>query len=455
MTIGRCLGSVLILPPALVAGVLVLNGSQQQQPAGPPNIVFILSDDQGWNDVGYNGSQVRTPNLDKLAAGGVRLNQHYVNPTCSPSRVAMLSGRNPARFNVFAPLGATTSVRPHHLRLPFALRELGYTTHITGKWHLGERPEDRPLEHGFTTSYGYLRGQIDPYTHRYKFGDHVTWHRNDEFVEEEGHVTDLITNEAIRIIESAGDRPFFLYVAHHAPHYPLNEPPRWIDPYSEVFSDVFRRHYAGSVSHMDDQVGRLVSALDRTGKRNNTLIIFSSDNGAQRSWPAPADEYSGRYAPHATMGMNTPLRGWKTEVYEGGIRVPAFVNWPARLTSGREVDVPIHIMDWAPTLITLAGGKVPPEWQLEGRDLWPLLGGTQTHQEPRRFYWNHANRMWAVRDGDWKLVAHASGQVELFDLSSDRLEKNNVSEQHPDRLERMRKQLAEERARDGEAVGGR
>jgi arylsulfatase A-like enzyme len=427
--------------------------SVRGQPApARPNIVFILSDDQGWNDVGYNGSAIRTPHLDRLAASGVRLNQHYVNPTCSPTRVALLTGRNPARFNVFAPLEGTSTVRPGDMRLPFALQALGYATHIAGKWHIGERPEHRPLKHGFTTSYGYLRGQIDPYTHRYKLGDHVTWHRNDSFVEEDGHVTRLITDEAVRVIESAGSRPFFLYVAHAAPHYPLNEPPRWIDPYKDVFSEPSRRHYAGSVSHMDDEIGRLVSALERTGARDNTIIIFSSDNGAQRSWPAPDEEYSGRYAPHPAMGRNSPLRGWKTEVYEGGIRVPAFVNWPARLKGGRQVDVPAHIIDWAPTLITLAGGAVDEGWHLEGRDLWPLLAGTATGSAPRRFYWNHANRMWALRDGDWKLVARTAGEVELFDLSSDRLEQQDVSHRFPDRVHRMRDQLAGERARDGGAL---
>jgi arylsulfatase A-like enzyme len=154
----------------------------------------------------------------------------------------------------------------------------------------------------FDTSYGYLRGQIDPYTHRYKFGDHVTWHRNDQFVEERGHVTDLITEEAIRVIESAGKAPFFLYVAHHSPHYPLNEPPKWIAPYEKTIDDVWRRHYAAAVTHLDDGVGRIVEALERTGLRENTLIVFSSDNGGQQSWSAPEKEYNGRYA--------TPLRGW-------------------------------------------------------------------------------------------------------------------------------------------------
>jgi arylsulfatase A-like enzyme len=435
------------------ASLIVLRGTAPVPAAQMrPNIVFILADDLGWNDIGYNGSRIRTPVLDALAKEGVKFNRNYVQPTCSPTRVALLTGRNPARFNVFAPLEARSDLVPRDVRLPAALQKLGYSTHISGKWHIGEDPDQRPMTYGFTTSYGYLRGQIDPYTHRYKRGDHVTWHRNDQFVEEEGHVTRLITDEAVRVIESAGERPFFLYIAHHAPHYPLNEPPAWIEPYEKVFNDVWRRHYAASISHMDDEVGRVVKALDRTGRRENTLIVFSSDNGAQESWAAPAAEYDGRYAPHRTLGRNTPLRGWKTQVYEGGIRVPAFVNWPARVAGGRTVHVPVHVVDWAPTLIGLAGGEVDPAWDLEGRDLWPLVTGRPTDWEPRQFYWNHANQMWAVRDGDWKLVAHASGEVELFDVSSDRVEKHNLAARYPQRVRQLREQMRIERARDGEAI---
>jgi arylsulfatase A-like enzyme len=339
-----------------------------------PNIVFILADDLGWNDIGYHGSDIRTPHLDKLAAGGTRLNQHYVYPTCSPTRVALLSGRFPSRFGVVAPLGATTNMRGADAVLTHTLRKLGYTTHISGKWHIGETPEHRPLGYGFETSYGYLRGQIDPYTHRYKFGDHVTWHRNDEFIEEEGHVTDLITDEAVRVIESAGEKPFFLYVAHHSPHSPLNEPPKWIAPYEDTIEDVWRRHFAAAVTHLDDGVGRILAALERTGHRDHTLIVFSSDNGGQRGWSAPQREYNGRYAEHTTLGNNQPLRGWKGELYEGGIRVPAFVNWPGRIPAGRVLDSPTHVVDWLPTLNQTAGGDPANVNAAEGVDLWPALG---------------------------------------------------------------------------------
>ncbi len=433
-----CLAGVLGVPAVAADG-----GSVDQ-----PNIVLILADDMGWNDVGYHGSAIRTPHIDALAEGGIRLDQHYVAPTCSPTRVGLLTGRNPAHWRVYGPLAARTEVEPGDMRLPFALQALGYTTHISGKWHIGETPEHRPLRYGFTTSYGYLRGQIDPYTHRYKFGDHVTWHRNDAFVEERGHVTDLITEEAVRIIEEA-QKPFFLYVCHHSPHYPLNEPPRWIEPYEEVFDDVWRQHFAGAVSHLDDGVGEIVAALERTGKRENTLIVFLSDNGGQRSWSSPQTEYHGRYAPHTTLGDNSPLRGWKAELYEGGIRVPALVHWPGVLEAGGVVETPTHMVDLAPTLIRLAGGSIDPQWQLEGEDLWPLLTGERADLGARQFYWNHANRLWAVRDGDWKLILRANGRAELFHLGNDPYEEHDLAEEEPERVEQLRRRIEQLREEIG------
>jgi arylsulfatase A-like enzyme len=406
-----------------------------------PNIVFILADDQGWADIGYQSPDVKTPNLDRLAAEGVRLNQHYAYPTCSPSRVALLSGRYPSRYNVLAPLNATTLMPGGDAHLPQHLRDLGYSTHISGKWHIGETPEHRPLRYGFSTSYGYLRGQIDPYTHRYKFGNHVTWHRNDEFIEEDGHVTRLITDEAIRIIETAGNRPFFLYVPHHSPHYPLNESPEWIEPYEKTIEDPWRRHNAAAITHLDFQVGRLVEALERTGKRRNTLLVYSSDNGGQKSWSAGPKEYNGRYAPHTTLGNNQPLRGWKTDLYEGGIRVPAFVNWPGVLPAGVVLDSALQITDWAPTLIALAGGKVRPEWKLDGADVWGMLVGTRPDLGERTFYWKTPGGT-AVRHGDWKLIHHRTSNAhELFHLGRDPYEENDLAEANPDQVRTLKRHM--------------
>ncbi len=399
-----------------------------------PNIVFILADDLGWADIGYHDSDIRTPHLDRLAHDGTRLDQHYVYPTCSPTRVALLSGRFPSRFGVLGPLGSTTKMLGEDARLTHGLKQLGYRTHISGKWHIGETPEHRPLGYGFDTSYGYLRGQIDPYTHRYKFGDHVTWHRDDQFVEECGHITDLITDEAIRVIESAGQEPFFLYVAHHSPHYPLNEPPKWIAPYEQTIDDVWRRHFAAAITHLDDGVGQIVRALERTGLRDKTLIVFSSDNGGQQNWSAPETEYNGRYAAHTTLGNNQPLRGWKGDLYEGGIRVPAFVNWPGHIPAGHVFETPMHVVDWLPTLIRIAGGDLPPGGSIEGIDLWAELLGQSSTLPDRAMYWK-TRAVTAVRQDDWKLIRfHRAGRTELFHLKDDPLEETDLADQQPGKV---------------------
>jgi arylsulfatase A-like enzyme len=411
-----------------------------------PNIIFILADDLGWADIGYHDSEIRTPHLDRLAGDGVRLNRHYVYPTCSPTRVALLSGRFPSRYGVLGPLGSTTKMRGEDARLTHGLRQLGYRTHISGKWHIGETPEHRPLGYGFDTSYGYLRGQIDPYTHRYKFGDHVTWHRDDQFVEERGHVTDLITEEAIRIIESAGEEPFFLYVAHHSPHYPLNEPPKWIAPYEETIEDVWRRHFAAAITHVDDGVGQMVQALERTGLRDRTLIVFSSDNGGQRDWSAPETEYNGRYAAHTTLGNNRPLRVGKATCTKEASGSQPSSNWPGHIPAGQVFETPMHVVDWLPTLIRAAGGDPPQDDSVEGIDLWPALLGQSPTLPDRVMYWK-TRAAAAVRQGDWKLIQHRGGsRIELFNLNDDPLETTNLADKQPERVNQLSallKQIAE------------
>jgi arylsulfatase A-like enzyme len=426
--------AVLVLNASLFCMVSTACGAEETP---RPNMIFILADDLGWADIGYHDSDIRTPHLDRLAGDGVRLNRHYVYPTCSPTRVALLSGRFPSRFGVLGPLGSTTKMRGEDALLTHGLRKLGYRTHISGKWHIGETPEHRPLGYGFDTSYGYLRGQIDPYTHRYKFGDHVTWHRNDEFIEERGHVTDLITEEAIRIIESAGEKPFFLYVAHHSPHFPLNEPPKWIAPYEETIDDIWRRHFAAAVTHVDHGVGQIVQALERTGQRERTLIVFSSDNGGQQSWNASEAEYNGRYAAHTRLGNNRPLRGWKGELYEGGIRVPVFVNWPGRIPAGRVFETPTHVVDWMPTLIRAAGGDPPQGESIEGIDLWAALTGQSPTLPDRVMYWKTPSAS-AVRQGDWKLIqVRRGGRVELFQLKDDPLEETDLAAEQPAKVSEL------------------
>ncbi len=435
------------LLPFSLAGLMALPagcGGGSPVPSGnpdKPNILIILPDDIGWADVGYHGSDVRTPNIDRLAREGIMFQQHYVMPTCTPSRVSLMTGLYPSRYGVLGPaygevidLGDPT--------LPSILSEHGYYTAIAGKWHMGSPPYT-PLKYGFKSSYGYFDGQIDPYTHEYKteteLTDRRSWHRNDEYLDESGtHVTDLITAEAVRIIEEQRDEPFFLYVAHHVPHFPLDEPDEWMSLYDDVpLMHPSRRLFAASVTHMDDGIGQIIDALERTGKRENTLIIFISDNGGQFSWHSMT-EYHGNYAdkPHVVLGNNYPLRGWKGQLYEGGIRVPALVNWPGQLEPGI-IDFPVHVSDWLPTLCHLTGYDKALRPDLDGKNIWPLLTGEQTIQEDRQLYWK-TNQVFAVRDGDWKLLMHRnSGNVELFDLENDFREDRNLGQTNPETAERL------------------
>lgn len=418
--------------------------------AKKPNIIVIIPDDLGWADVGYHGSEIKTPNIDKLAKTGMRLNQHYVMPTCTPTRVSLLTGKYASRYGITGPdygevidLGDPT--------LASLLSENGYFTAIAGKWHLGSPPYT-PLKYGFQSSYGYFDGQIDPYTHEYKTETELTsresWHRDDKYLVEEGHVTDLLTAEAIRIIEEDREDPFFLYLAHHVPHYPLEEPDQWMSLYDDLFQHPSRRLFAASVSHMDDGIGKIIDALERTGKRNNTLILFLSDNGGQHSWQSDT-EYRGKYAdkPHSVLGNNYPLRGWKGDLYEGGIRVPAIANWPGELAPG-EADFPIHMVDWVATICSLTGADTDLEkLKLDGKEIWSLLSGEKKVAEERSLYWK-TGQFYAVREGHSKLLVNrTTNKVELYDLEIDFRETKDLSKSNPEKTKYMM-QLLEEFKKD-------
>ena len=404
-----------------------------------PNIVIIIPDDLGWSDVGYHGSFIKTPNIDKLAETGIRMTHHYVMPTCTPTRVSLMTGLYPSRYGVTAPdygevidLGDPT--------LASILAENGYSTHLDGKWHMGSPPYT-PLKYGFQSSYGYLDGQIDPYTHEYKVG-RKSWHRNDELLDEEGHATDLITKEALRIINKKHDKPFFLYVAYSVPHYPLNEPREWTSVYDGLALVPSRQWFAASVTHMDAGIGKIIDALEESGQRDKTLVLVISDNGGQFSWHSNT-EYHGDYAnkPHVVLGNNYPLRGWKGDLYEGGIRVPAIVNWPGKLKPGA-VDFPIHISDWLPTLCNLTGSEknLQSLKKRDGQNIWLYLTN-QKNAEERALYWK-TGQQFAVREGNWKLVVNSkTNKAELYNVESDFREAEDVSKTNQEITKHMLKLL--------------
>jgi arylsulfatase A-like enzyme len=436
---------LLLLTLALLAGA----PAHAEGPKTGPNILVIIADDLGWRDVGYHGSEIKTPALDRLAAGGVRLERHYVYPTCSPTRAGLLTGRNASRFGIQGPIADRSELSlPASTRtLAQTLKERGYTTGLFGKWHLGLRPEAGPRKYGFDQTYGYLHGQIDQYTHRYKNGDR-TWHRNDAFVDEKGHATDLIADEAVRILTEKRPQPFFLWVAFSVPHHPVQEEEKWLAPYRDAIKDPSRRIYAASVTHMDAAIGRMVEALEKGGLLQDTLILFTSDNGGQRDYASKTD-YEGKHGPNPTLGDNRPLRGWKGDLYEGGIRVPALVSWQGKLKPGT-VDQPVSHLDWFPTLARLAGTEVKADWKLDGRDVGPLLRGDRQPVAGAVMYWN-TGRAEGLLDGDWKLIVPRArnSQVELFNLKDDPFEKTDLAKEKPQRVEELKKALAEQRKLDG------
>ncbi len=359
-----------------------------------------------------------------------------------------MSGRNPSRFAIHSAIGGRSeqALPRDTMTLARVLKSRGYFTAISGKWHLGLRPEVGPRKYGFDSSYGYLHGQLDQYTHLYKNGDR-TWHRNDEFVDESGHATDLIAAEAVRVIGAKRQQPFFLYVTFSVPHYPLQEEEKWLAPYRATIKDESRRLFAASVTHLDDAVGRIVKSLESSGQLSNTLVVFTSDNGGQREYHSDTD-YGGKHGPNPTLGDNRPWRGWKGEMYEGGVRVPAFAYWKDRLKP-RVLNEPVSAMDWLPTLAQLAGAETKSDWKLDGRNVWPLITGAQTRDEPRTLYWTDG-RTSAVLDGDWKLITsqRQPQQVELFDLASDPYETKNGAMTNAARLQALRQRLNEELAKD-------
>lgn len=417
-----------------------------------PNIIFILADDLGWADVGFHGGITPTPHLDKLAKESVELTQHYVYPVCSPTRASLLSGRYASRFGVTTPQN-TRAFPWDTVTMATALNSVGYETALFGKWHLGSSVESSPQKFGFDRSYGSLAGGVGPWDHYYKTGPFsTTWHRDGKLIEEKGHVTDLITREAVRWLEARSERPFLLYLPYTAVHIPIREPEEYLKRVPAEITEPSRREFAACVMHLDDAVGQVLAALEKTGKAGNTLVIFTSDNGGYPNARNADPQYpSDGYTPGPAGGDNRPLRGMKTTVYEGGIRVPTLIHWPGRLKPGK-LTAPTHISDWMPTFCALAGYREGKDLRWDGRDLWPLLAGGEAPAARTIYVAGPGFKTQAIRDGPWKLVAPRTGAMELFDLSSDPNETTDLASAHPERVAELRAKLAEAAKRDRDAV---
>lgn len=429
-----------------------------------PNILILLADDLGWGDVSYHGAPIQTPNVDRLVDHGVELDRHYVCPMCTPTRCCLLTGRYPGRFGRHATVPSNAPVLPDgYATLATILRDHGYSTGIFGKWHLGSDPAWGPNQYGFGMAYGSLAGGIDPYSHRYKRGPHsITWHRNGELVEERGHATDLICAAAVQWIE-AQRQPWFCYVPFTAVHTPVKAPQHWLDRYAgrrfdaDPARDRSFKMYAAYASHMDWALGQLLEALERLCVRDDTLVLFFSDNGAI---PADAlhdtDKYPGRHEEMPRLGSNLPLRGQKAQLYEGGIRTPAVVSWPGVLTPAR-LGTPLHAVDWMPTLCALTQARPEQEPHWDGVDIWPLLSGRevlsgrQDRQDRAPLYWNFRGNSFGARADGWKLIADErldAAHAELYDLERDPYETQDLAARHPERVHEMLEMIATARRQD-------
>lgn len=442
----------LFLVCALGISLLVCTAAR----ADRPNVILIVADDLGWADVGYHNDEMRTPNLDRLAQEGVNLDTHYVMPQCTPTRVALMTGRYPSRFGTHCQQASNEQAFPFGTpTLASVLKAAGYDTALMGKWHLGSLPKWGPRHYGFDHTYGSFAGAVGMYDHRYRLNNPQyaqTWHRNGEFIEEVGHATDLTVAEAIRWLDQPRDQPFFLYLPFHAVHTPITEEPRWLAMNRHI-EHTDRMVYAAAVSHMDDAIGRIVAALDRLKLRDNTLIVFTSDNGAQvnhggNAYPPPDPKLT-------NFSSNKPLRGQKTQVYEGGVRVPALVSWPAALKA-KTVHEPLHAVDWLPTIAKLCGASLPPDISFDGRDVAAALRGEATDLSQRELYWvwgANSQRI-ALRDGPWKLLRPApNADFQLYNLQDDPYEQSNLATARPDRMSLLKARLEHHQSLDA-ASGG-
>lgn len=427
---------------ALLTLLAILLAVVARPAEGKPNIVHIVADDLGWKDVGFNGcTDIKTPNLDALAKGGAKFTQFYVQSMCTPTRAALMTGRFPLRYGLqtivipgTAGYGLDTS---EHL-MPQCLKEAGYKTAAIGKWHLGHADlKYWPKQRGFDYAYGATIGELDYYTH----GDLgvLDWFRDNKPVREKGYTTTLIGDDAVKHLNAqSAEQPFYLYLAFNAPHTPYQAPKEIIAKYSAI-EDPTRRTYAAMVDCLDDNIGKVIAALDKKSLRDNTLILFHSDNGGTTN-----PMFAGQMANVSKIKLpcdNGPWRDGKGSLYEGGSRVVACANWPGKIKA-QTVDGIIHAVDLYPTLAKLAGASTQKCKPLDGSDVWDVIAENKPSPRTEIIYNVEPFRA-AVRQGDWKLIWRSliPTSVELYNLAEDPSEKNNLAAAHPDKVTAMQERL--------------
>ncbi|MDR1009919.1 MAG: sulfatase-like hydrolase/transferase [Opitutaceae bacterium] len=389
-----------------------------------PNIIIFLADDMGYGDSSVNGGWIKTPQMEKLAAEGLRFTDFHASAAvCSPTRVGLLTGRYQQRAGIPNVILAAerfpshfAGLQQHENTLPKMLGQAGYATALFGKWHLGYYPEYNPMRHGFDVFRGYLSGNVDYHTHQDNQGRDDWWNGLKK-KPEKGYTTALITKHTVDFIKQNRDKPFFIYVAQEAVHEPYQGPgdPPQRDSNGKKLKGPRRSikdSYRDMMTEMDKSLGRIRDTLRETGLAENTIIFFFSDNGATKE------------------GSNAPLRGFKGDMYEGGHREPAIAWWPGHIKPGVSHDLAISI-DLMPTFLDLAGIAAPADRPLDGVSLKNLL----LENKPlgaRKLYWNGL----AMRDGPWKLIME-QGRPQLYNLDNDLSEANDISGEHPDRVRAM------------------
>lgn len=417
-----------------------------------PNIIVIYCDDLGYGDLGCYGSDaIRTPHLDALAREGVRFTDWYSNsPVCSPSRAALLTGLYPAKTGVSHILGGkrgTEGLKPEAKTLAERLKESGYGTALYGKWHLGSAETTKPNARGFDEYFGFQAGCVDYYSHIFYWGMphvnpvHDLWSNEEEVWHDGEYLTHLITDKSVDFIERnrASDKPFFLYAAYNAPHYPMHAPEKYMKRYKHLPRD--RQLMAAMISAVDDGVGEIVAALKRSGIYENTLIFFSSDNGpsseSRNFLDGTEDVYYG--------GSAGIFRGHKGSLFEGGIREPAILVYPAAIPAAQVCEEVGMMADIVPTVMELAGLDLPSADEIDGISVADMVTkGAKTPHE--RIFWEYGSQL-AVREGRWKLVLGGKldfdrlqpDDVHLSDLEADPGERVNLKDEFPElatRLER-------------------
>jgi arylsulfatase A-like enzyme len=452
MPLPRLLVHALTLAAGLACSLVFPPGAPAQGAPDRPNIVLIITDDLGYADIGsYGARDVRTPHLDRLAREGVRFTDFYANATtCTPTRAGLITGRYQQRYGVEQPLSADgptpvagdRGLDASPYSLPRLLKSRGYATALLGKWHLGYRPEQSPIAHGFDRFFGLKSGYHDYWQHTDSRGAPDLW-ENDTRVETSGYTTDLITQRAVDFIGAHTRTPFFIDVAYNAPHWPFQRPDtpsvavgnaRFLRPADSLTST--RADYVSMVERLDQGVGEILAALDRHGLARNTLVIFTNDNGGE--W----------------LSDNTPLFNRKWTTWEGGIRVPAIVRWPGRIRAGTVTPQVGITMDLTASVLAAAGVMVPDDATLDGLDLLPVLEGRRPVIE-RTLFWRSTpgNRtMYAVRRGDYKVVIDANHLL-LFNVRTDPGERNDLARERTDVARALRLALnAWEKDVDAEAA---